>query len=787
MGSLGIVYNQMGDLSQAIEYETKSLAIARERKDRESEGHALGNLGLTYYNQGNYPEAMEKSQQWLAIAREFKDREGEGKALGNLGLVYDYVGDLSKAIEYEKLSLAIAREIKDRQSEGKALGNIGLVYLDQRDYPNAIDYEKQWLVIAREIQDRKSEGAALENQGLAYFLLGDYNKAVESFTQHLTLAREIKDRHSEGKALSNLGLVYLYQGDYPAAIKKSQQSLAIVREVKDHQAEGDALNNLGYGFYKQGNLKLAESALFEGIKVRESLRNKLKDRDKVSIFDTQSGTYDILQQVLIAQGKNNTALEIAERGRARAFVELLASRLSSNPKEQLPSPPNIEDIKQIAKVQNASLVQYSIINDDVKVQGKIQHKESQLYIWVIKPTGEVTFRKTDLKAVWQKQDSSLETLVTKTLESLGVAKGTTRSANNKPNFAVGDFVRRNDDFPNDPAWKVVAVNPQNSTLKIRLTTWEDNVQPIERKFAEVTKIFSPQAANTNLQQLHKILIDPISDLLPQDPNARVTFIPQSSLFFVPFPALQDGNKNYLIQKHTILTAPAIQVLDLTRKQRQTLPATVKDILIVGNPTMPKVSKIPGEPAEQLASLPKAEIEAKQVAHLFNTQPIIGNQATKSTILKELPKARIVHFATHGLLDDFTGGGLPGALALAPEALNQGKEEGTNGLLTASEIFGLKLNAELVVLSACNTGVGRITGDGVIGLSRSLISAGANSVIVSLWSIPDATTASLMTEFYQRLQQGDDKASALRQAMLTTMTQHPDPKNWAAFTLIGESE
>jgi CHAT domain-containing protein len=146
----------------------------------------------------------------------------------------------------------------------------------------------------------------------------------------------------------------------------------------------------------------------------------------------------------------------------------------------------------------------------------------------------------------------------------------------------------------------------------------------------------------------------------------------------------------------------------------------------------------------------------------------------------MPKAKIIHLATHGLLDDFKGLGVPGAIALAPS-------EQDTGLLTASEILDMKLNAELVVLSACDTGRGKITGDGVIGLSRSLITAGIPSVIVSLWSVPDAPTASLMTEFYQNLQKNPDKAQAMRQAMLITMKQHPDPKDWAAFTLIGEAQ
>jgi CHAT domain-containing protein len=128
-------------------------------------------------------------------------------------------------------------------------------------------------------------------------------------------------------------------------------------------------------------------------------------------------------------------------------------------------------------------------------------------------------------------------------------------------------------------------------------------------------------------------------------------------------------------------------------------------------------------------------------------------------------------------------GVPGAIALAPD----GTGELNDGLLTTSEILDMNLNAELVVLSACDTGRGRITGDGVIGLSRSLITAGVPSVIVSLWSVPDAPTASLMTQFYQNLQTNPDKAQALRQAMLTTMQNHPHPRDWAAFTLIGEAQ
>jgi CHAT domain-containing protein len=203
--------------------------------------------------------------------------------------------------------------------------------------------------------------------------------------------------------------------------------------------------------------------------------------------------------------------------------------------------------------------------------------------------------------------------------------------------------------------------------------------------------------------------------------------------------------------------------------------------------MPSVPPAPGEKPQQLDPLPGAEKEALAIAPMLNTKPLIGNEATKSAITQLMPKARIIHLATHGLLDDVRG--LGSALALAPDSSPppQGRLGGINGLLTAEEILDMKLNAELVVLSACDTGRGKITGDGVIGLSRSLISSGVPSVLVSLWAVPDAPTASLMTDFYQNLQKNPDKAQALRQAMLTTMKNNPNPKNWAAFTLIGEAD
>jgi filamentous hemagglutinin family protein len=719
------------DYSKAIACYHQNLAVAQQLQNSQQEAIALYNLGVSYFYLGDYARSTQYYEQHLNSSQQRRDSLGEGQALAGLGAAYSALGTYDKAIDYYQRSLAITQALTDKNWQLTTLRNLGIAYLAQGDYAKAIDYQEQSLAIARSKQDLLGEGIALGNLGIAYFSLGDYNKAIEYHQQYLTIAKASQDKIGEGRSLGNLGLAYYGLKDFARSADYHKQHLNIARQLQDRPGEGHALNNLGDALFKLGNLIEAEKTLVAGIQVWESLRDGLgsNDANKVSIFETQATTYSTLQEVLIAQNKTDAALEIAERGRARAFVELLASRIGTADAINRVStnPPTIEQLKSIAQEQNATLVEYSIIRNAFDLQNKRHINESELYIWVVQPTGEVAFRKVDLKPLWQRQKTTLSDIVANTRLAIG--------ANGR-----GEKVR---------AW----VKPGRNN-------------------------------NRELKQLHQLLIQPIAELLPKDANAKVIFIPQESLFMVPFAGLQDTNEKYLIEQHTILTAPSIQVLDLTHKQRQRrakLPSLQgKDVLVVGNPTMPKVPVKLNQPPKQLNQLPGAEKEAIAIANLLDSKAIIGNRATKAAILQKMPEARIIHLATHGLLDDFTGGGVPGAIALTPS----GKD---NGLLSAGELLNLNLKADLVVLSACNTGRGRITGDGVIGLSRALISAGVPTAIVSLWAVPDAPTAYLMTEFYKNLQQNPDKATALRNAMLATMKQNPQPKNWAAFTVIGEAE
>ncbi|MCX5933628.1 MAG: CHAT domain-containing protein, partial [Pseudanabaena sp. LacPavin_0818_WC45_MAG_42_6] len=556
-----------------------------------------------------------------------------------------------------------------------------------------------------------------------YHVQRKYKEAIPYYEQALTVAKELKNPRLEGAAVGGLGLAYVFLGEYDKALSLQEQSWQLAKQIGDRRLEAMTLANWGYTLWRSQKYAEAEQKFMKSLNLLESLRSNLSDGDKVSIFDTQLHAFNLLQQIMVAQGKHEEALEIAERGRARAFAELLSRRVSSSsaPKAAqkneaiIPSlaPVSIADIRRIAKQQNAVMVEYSLIADPSFIgQGKLKGEFIKLYIWVVQPSGAIAFREVDLR----KSDVSIVDLVADIRSLFNDANGIVR----------------------DP-------------------------KEVLEKYGE-------------LKQLYAVLIQPIQDLLPKDVNTRVIFLPQGLLFLVPFAALINPKDQFLIEKHTVQIAPAIQVLDFTHQLRQQVKKVdLQEVLIVGNPTMPSL----GNPPTQLIPLLGAEKEAKAIASLLNTTFLTGDNATKVEVVNKMKSARFVHLATHGLLEEYRKGDIPGAIALAPSSTD-------DGFLTASEIVTMQLNAEMVVLSACKTGQGLLTGDGVIGLSRSLISAGVPSVVVSLWAVPDEPTALLMTEFYKKFQNDPNKAQAIRHAMLATKTKYPDPLNWAAFTLIGEN-
>ncbi|MEG4169245.1 MULTISPECIES: CHAT domain-containing tetratricopeptide repeat protein [unclassified Microcoleus] len=720
LGNLGTVYYSLGQCHKAIEFHEQSLVISREIGYRDGETASLNGLGLAYNSLGQYDKAIEFHEQSLVISREIRDRKGEAISLNNLGLVYDGVAQYHRAIEVYEQSLVVSRKIGNRKGEPGPLKGLGDNYSSLGQYDKAIEVYEQSLVISREIRDRQKEAASLGSLGTVYGSLEQYDKAIEFQEQSLVISREIGYRGGEAASLHSLGNTYISLEQYDKASEFHEQSLMISREIGNRESESIVLSSLGLTLLVTNQLAEAETAVRASITIRETLRYELVNNDhKTSIFETQVSAYHMLQKILVDQSKFDEALEISEMSRTRLFVELLQQTLLTNdvPANDETNRLSISKIQQIARSRNSTIVEYSIFApEDIMY----------IYIWVIQPNGNITHRAANLELLNQ-QNQTLKQIILKSRVSIGT------------------------DETDDEGNKIQLESQYNRDETGRF--------PL-------------------LQLLHQILIEPIIDLLPTDANSPIIFISHYDLFLVPFAALQDSNNRYLIENHTILTSPSIQVLELTREHQNRVRGLRQAALIVGDPTIHL--KFKSEPYK-LRQIPRAKEAGEAIAATLGTEAISGENATKVAILDRMLNTRIIHLSAHGLLDDFQGSGIPGAIILAPSG------DTDDGALNAAEILKLELDSELVVLSACSTGRGKITGDGVIGLSRCFILAGVPSIIVSLWNMGANSAKLLMTEFYQNLARGENRAAALRCAMLTTKARFPSPIAWAAFTLIGETE
>ena len=728
LGNIALAYEALEDYPQAVDYFEQTLEVANQIDNPQLKAGIQGNLGNNYLRLGNYPQAITAFDASLSLWQQLDNNAAQGQVLRGMGNVQIALGNYDKALKLHQQALKIAQSLNDTEGIIYSNNSLGAIAANQGKYAEAGNYYQQSLTaiagITNPNQQSKLRAQTLNNLASSTHANQEFNRALKYYDHALEIAENNNLVALEGTIVSGIGSVYLSLDNYSEAKKNLELGLLKAQTSGDRLLEAESLHNLGYAQWKLEQLTEAEASFRSAIALRESMREGLTDLDRVSISDTQLQSYPLLRRVLIAQNNPEAALEVAEAERARAFVELLATRLSPEDTSSLSlqsqtAPPNIDQIKAIAQQQNATLVEYAFIADENFIaQGKLHGEYQQIYIWVVQPTGEVNFQQVQL-------------------------------------------------------------SPQHAEIIEQAGAWSSNWQN-RTSTVEEDELFT---SFTDLHRaLYPLLIEPIARHLPTSPDDSIIFLPQSELFQISFAALQDANQEYLIEKHSILTAPAIQILEFTSQQKQRLQNNGTDgALVVGNPTMPTEIATPGANVPlDLVALPGAEAEAQAIAQILQSTQVIGQAATEFAIKEQMSSARLVHLATHGLLDDFTNSGIPGAIALAPG-------NGEDGVLTSNEILDLKLNAELVVVSACDTGRGLVTRDGVVGLSRSLMAAGTPSVALSLWEIYDSSTAILMQEFYSQLQQNKNKAQALRLAMLKTKQEFPHPINWSAFVLIGEAE
>ena len=793
---LGTLARNQNQLQNALNYFEESLAIAKDRGNlaaiTESED-LLKQLYLRIGHKSHYvqelvtkikqrkkspvPSGQKRSQTnpkirsilRLLEVRTTVSQYRTGK-INNLGKAYSLLHKaMTEAIEAGDINQQVSVLIKFNELEQEfGQKDAGLILL------------KQALKLTQRNNDTESEIQVLMVLAEQSLRIGQYKTAEQYYHRALALTRAARNFRNEASLLTDISNIYFDIGKSSLSLKKSQQAIKILEKHDNSPQLKTSLINIAEKYLALGQYRKSEKVLRQAIQQGDRLVTQFEtDRDRAVSFESQAYPYMLLHHSLLAQKKYEEALELSEQSRSLALNTALYQQGKETHHSQeieVPSP-DIKTIQQFARDTNSTVIQYSILPQRIELpiqigynlklihsassglqmskepklpgkaglqrRSKLSYKitsDSSLHIWVVQPSGKIHFRAVNLNEFQSLPGAQAKLLAS--LEQPGF-RGDSFQTSSKSNSGARDLRSKRA--------RVIIADNHNSTR------------------------------NQHLQHLHQSLIAPVADLLPKSSQEKVVFVPQGSLFFVPFAALQDTQGNYLIEKHTIVTAPSIQTLMLTQSNKARVDT--QNALIVGNPTMPVIAN--EDQPEQLLPLPGAEQEAEQIGQMFNTQPLIGDQATETEIKRRMENADAIHLATHGLMDYQEYGQtptleLPGAIALAPS-------EKDDGLLTAHEILDLKLKADLAVLSACNTAHGKISNDGVMGLSRALMVAGIPSIIVSQWSVPDAPTAELMTEFYRQLQKyPDNKAQALRQAMLIAKKSYPDPLDWAAFSLVGAS-
>ncbi|GCA83308.1 photosystem I assembly protein Ycf3 [Microcystis aeruginosa NIES-2522] len=707
--------------------------IAREIGDRQWETNSLGNLGNAYQSLGQYQKAIGYYQQSLAIARELGDRRGEAYSLGNLGAAYLSLGQYQKVIEYLQQTLAIAREIGDRSGEANSLNNLGDTYNSLGQYQKAIEYLRQSLVIAREIGDRQWETNSLGNLGNAYQSLGQYQKAIGYYQQSLAIARELGDRRGEAYSLGNLGAAYLSLGQYQKVIEYLQQTLAIAREIGDRSGEAASLGNLGIAYRSLGQYQKAIDNLEASLNITLKTRSELSRDDRKDFLAANENQTPVitLAEVLIQQNQPEKAfqwLNLATTADLADYNRLINAKVAD---------PDAQKALDNWNTDNRQLE---------GMRRQLQDKFSEELAQQIRQFEEKVYKNAE--TIGEKYPEIAELFETKPTDIAQLQK----------NIAPDTLVIQPVLLGNKATLFLIT---RDKLTVIQSDAKADDFNQLVSQYRTQLADYKNADYLVTGSKLYEILIRPIESQIATSSRKNIAIIATGQLRYIPFETLYDKkNDQVLLEKYPIYY--------LTRISTSTPPATER------KPLQGLAFANPKPTQEELKG---TEIEAETISKIFpGSEKYLGINATLDIFKKQAFRFSILHLGTHGC---FNLAGCPNLGMQANTILFANKEQYN---IADAALLGLK-NTELITLSACQTAKeANADGQEISGLAYVLERAGAKSVIASLWSAEDNTSAEIMTQFYQNLKNGMTKSEAMQKAKLSQIKSHP--YFWSPFILIG---
>jgi CHAT domain-containing protein/Tfp pilus assembly protein PilF len=769
LGNLALIYETVGQLDSAVSYGHQALALARTVGDGGTEGSALQNLGNAYRRLGKADSSIAYLRASLASRRRTGDRNGEGRTIGSIGMVFnDYgardsaavylraaatilrvVGDrpglaatahllgmvhqqlgiVDSALAYDREALALERQVGDRRNEGATLNNLIIVFTDLRQLDSALAYGQLALVARRDVRDRQGEGHTLEALAVVQARLGGQDSALVLLQQALTIARETNHRLVEAGLRENIADTFEVLGRSDSAFAYARAARVIALEVKDLGVEAKAVEHIANLHASSGNLTAARAGFDTASAIRNSLRRQGgPDFARTTLAERNTGLYENWAWAWArgSEGQSQPLAALAAAERGRA--QALLDLMRDTTAQSSAGADLVAEGRHLvgAVTRTGAGGLYFLALPDT------------LLIWVAAPDGTVTLLRSPIRR------DSLNALIGRLREHLGSEDSRTLLAT-RGSLLEGLESSAGLHPSTSNAWRTAAEDVASALLLERAQHYLGSAQEV---------VIVPHGP---------IAVVPFA-VLPVGPS-HVPFGAQRALRYSPSLGALDQAE--------LRPAPAV------RAGRTPLS------LVVGNPTMPEVIASSGE-RSALTSLPGAEQESRSVARQLGAGSVTGPQASETYVRKRLGAAPVIHLATHGFAYSSADKARLSFIALAPDSLN-------DGALTVGELLGdpaLRLTADLVVLSACQTGLGNLKqAEGTVGLQRAFLARGARSVLVSLWSVSDEATRRLMESFYRhwlRDSNHPSKAAALRLAQeeVRRIPGWEHPRNWAGFQLVG---
>jgi CHAT domain-containing protein/Tfp pilus assembly protein PilF len=838
LNSIGMIYNSLGETQKALEKFNEGLPLWRAVGDRNGEALALNNIGGVYRSLGEMQKALEKLNETLPILRAVGDRSLEAVTLNNIGGVYQSLGETQKALEKFNEALPLRRAIGDRRGEAVTLNNIGGVYQSLGETQKALEKFNESLLLRRRMGDRNGEARTLDNIGLVYRSLGEMQKALEKFNEALPISRAVGDRRVEGVTLNSIGLVYQSLGETQKALEKFNEALPIFQFISDRNGEAAALMRIAQVEQQRGNLTQARQTIEQAVGMIESLRTNIAGHElRASYFASRQEFYQSYIDVLMRMQMQNPtaafdslALEVSERARARSLLELLTE--SRADLRQGVDGSLLERERSLQQLLNAkAAVQFALLNrKHTPEQAESFAKEiSSLSTEYEELRGQIRARSPRYAALTQPQPLGMAEIQQQVLDPDTLLLEYSLGDNASHLFVVSQTSITSHQLP-----KRAEIEAATRRVRELLTAPQPQPGDTEAKYqARVKK--AREGYWTQAAELSRMLLGPAASRLGRK---RLAIVADGALQYIPFAALpipstgNDGGRNsgaepqLLFVEHEIVSLPSASTLATLRRETAGRKPAEKSLAVLADPVFTdddtrvrrNVSKAGAKEKTMSADSDETDIVSRQMTRSGQETGVIGAEgafgrllntrreaaaisalvperermqaldfeASRATALRpELGEYRIVHFATHGLLNNVHPE-LSGIVLSLVDA--EGRPQ--DGFLRLQDIYNLKLSAELVTLSACQTGLGKeIKGEGLIGLARGFMYAGAPRIVASLWKVDDRATSELMKRFYQGLL-GPERlrpAGALRQAQLSIWKQKQwrEPYYWAAFVLQGE--